>query len=44
MEYAEVAFLLSENNNWNQTEYENGVRASMEKWGVANADINAFVD
>ena len=43
MEYAEVAFLLSENNNWSQAEYENGVRASMEKWGVSSSDIDAFV-
>ena len=43
MEYAEVQFLLSEINNFDQTAYENGVRASMEKWGVATADINAFV-
>ncbi|OAB76093.1 SusD/RagB family nutrient-binding outer membrane lipoprotein [Cochleicola gelatinilyticus] len=43
MEYAEVAFLLSENNGFSQSEYENGVRASMQKWGVASADIDAFV-
>ncbi|PVW17068.1 SusD/RagB family nutrient-binding outer membrane lipoprotein [Marixanthomonas spongiae] len=43
MEYAEVAFILSENNNWDQGEYENGVRASMERWGVAEADVTAFV-
>lgn len=43
MEYAEVAFLLSENNNFSQAEYESGVRASMEKWGVASADVDAFV-
>ncbi|WP_028376360.1 SusD/RagB family nutrient-binding outer membrane lipoprotein [Leeuwenhoekiella sp. MAR_2009_132] len=43
MEYAEVQFILSEQNNWNQTNYVNGVRASMEKWGVADADIDAFV-
>lgn len=43
MEYSEVAFLLSENNSWDQIEYENGVRASMEKWGVAGGTIDTFV-
>lgn len=43
MTYAEVAFLLSENNAWDQTQYENGVKASMDQWGVAAADRDAFV-
>jgi hypothetical protein len=43
MEYAEVCFLMSENNGWDQTWYENGVRASMERWGVAEADIVAYI-
>lgn len=43
MEYAEVEFLLSENNGWDNTHYQNGVRASMERWGVDNAAITAFV-
>lgn len=43
MEYSEVEFLLSEANGWSQSNYENGVRASMEKWGVNSADIDAFV-
>ncbi|TRO65695.1 SusD/RagB family nutrient-binding outer membrane lipoprotein [Christiangramia sabulilitoris] len=43
MEYAEVAFLISEYNDWDQTSYENGVRASMEKWGVASDEIDSFV-
>ena len=43
MEYAEVCFLMSEFNNWDQTWYINGVRASMEKWGVPAADIDAYV-
>lgn len=43
MEYAEVAFLLSENNNFDQANYEAGVRASMEKWGVDGAAADAFV-
>jgi len=43
MEYAEVEFILSEVNGWNQTNYENGVTASMERWGVDAAKISAFV-
>ena len=43
MENAEVQFLLSEINGWDQTFYENGVRSSMEKWGVDGADEDAFV-
>ncbi|OFY69463.1 MAG: hypothetical protein A2Y71_03835 [Bacteroidetes bacterium RBG_13_42_15] len=43
MEFAEVEFILSELNGWDQTHYENGVRASMEKWGVPAADIDAYV-
>ncbi len=34
MDYAEVCFILSELNGWDQTWYEEGVRASMEYWGV----------
>lgn len=43
MEYSEVEFLLSEANGWDQANYENGVKASMEKWLVPAADITAFV-
>jgi hypothetical protein len=43
MEYAEVEFLLSENNGWNNTNYQNGVKASMERWGVSKAKIDAYV-
>ncbi len=43
MSYAEVCFILSELNGWDQTHYENGVRASMEQWGVPAADIDAYV-
>ncbi len=44
MEYSEVEFLLSEVNGWNQTHYKNGVRASLEKWGVAEDKITAFLE
>jgi hypothetical protein len=43
MEYAEVQFIISERNGFSQAEYEEGVTASMEKWGVDAADISAFV-
>ncbi len=43
MEYSEVEFILSENKGWNQANYEAGVRASMEKWGVAQAKVDAYV-
>lgn len=43
MEYAEVEFLLSEYNGWSQDNYEAGVRASMEKWGVDGSDIDSFI-
>lgn len=43
MEYAEVCFIQSEINNWNQAWYEKGVRASMERWGVVADDIDAYV-
>lgn len=43
MEYAEVEFILAEVNGWNQTNYENGVTASMERWGVDASKISAFV-
>ena len=43
MEYSEVQFLLSEINGWNETNYRNGVQASLEKWGVSGADIATYM-
>lgn len=43
MEYAEVAFALSELNGWDNTYYLNGIQASMEKWGVPAADITTYL-
>jgi hypothetical protein len=43
MEYAEVCFIQSELNGWDQAWYENGVRASMGKWGVDAADADTYV-
>lgn len=42
-EYAEVSFLVSEYKNWDQQAYINGVTASLQKWGVAPADVTAYV-
>ena len=43
MDYAEVCFILSEANNYDQTEYENGITASCEFWGVDEADITTYL-
>lgn len=43
IEYSEVEFLLSENNGWDNTHYQNGVKASMERWGVAAEKITAYL-
>ncbi|AWO00612.1 SusD/RagB family nutrient-binding outer membrane lipoprotein [Chitinophaga alhagiae] len=44
IEYAEVCFLLSEYRNWDAAEYIKGVRASLQKWGVAANAENAYVN
>jgi len=48
MEYSEVCFLLSEanyvvNGTWDDAKYKEGVKASMEKWGVESSKITTFV-
>ncbi|MCP4551547.1 MAG: SusD/RagB family nutrient-binding outer membrane lipoprotein [Bacteroidetes bacterium] len=43
MEYSEVCFLMSENNGWDQTWYERGVEASMQKWNIDQAVIDAYI-
>lgn len=43
MEYAEVEFILAELNGWSQANYVAGVRANMERLGVASAKIDAYV-
>lgn len=43
MEYAEVCFLLSEVNGWDNDWYKKGVQASMERWGVENSKISKFL-
>lgn len=42
MDYAEVCFILSELNGWDQTWYEEGVRASLERWGI-NEGVEEFI-
>lgn len=42
-QYAEVEFIRSEFNSWDQTNYSNGVTASMEYWGVPSADVTTYV-
>lgn len=43
MEYAEVEFLVSEYNGWAQSDYESGVRASLEKWGVSSDKVSTYL-
>ena len=43
MEYSEVAFILSEINNWNQADYIKGVRANMERQNIDAAAIDKYV-
>jgi len=43
-EYAEVAFLIAEYNNWSDAEYRSGVQASLEKWGIAATVAKAYAD
>ncbi|WP_010520438.1 SusD/RagB family nutrient-binding outer membrane lipoprotein [Aquimarina agarivorans] len=44
MEYAEVAFIISEHMGFDQTQYENGIKASMERWGVSEVDITNYLE
>lgn len=43
MDYAEVCFILSEVNTWDQAWYTKGVEASLNYWGVASADASAYI-
>ncbi|WP_138476735.1 SusD/RagB family nutrient-binding outer membrane lipoprotein [Dyadobacter bucti] len=42
-EYAEVAFLISEHDNWEQQSYVAGVTASLQKWGIPEAQIATYI-
>ncbi|MUH35644.1 SusD/RagB family nutrient-binding outer membrane lipoprotein [Zobellia amurskyensis] len=41
--YAEIEFIRSEFNGWDQASYENGVSASMEYWGIDATDVTAYI-
>jgi len=43
MNYAEVCFIKSEIAGFDQTEYENGITASMTAWGVVAGDITTYL-
>ena len=43
IEFAEVSFIQSEINDWDQTFYETGIEASMNKWSVPSADISSYL-
>lgn len=43
-EYAEVAFLISEYNNWDDASYRKGVEASLTKWGIDGATAKSYAD
>lgn len=43
IEASEINFILSELNGWSQAEYVKGIELSMEKWGIANADVTTYL-
>ncbi|WP_165021021.1 SusD/RagB family nutrient-binding outer membrane lipoprotein [Dysgonomonas sp. ZJ279] len=43
LEYSEVQFLISEYKGWSKPEYEAGVQASLDKWGVSAADAATYI-
>lgn len=43
-EYAEVEFLIAEYKNWDQSHYEKGVKASLEKWGITAAASQDYIN
>lgn len=43
-EYAEVEFLISEYKGWDQSSYEKGVKASLERWGVSGSEVNSYLE
>lgn len=43
MSYAEVCFILSEINNWDDTWYKKGIRASMEEFDIPAATIDTYI-
>jgi len=43
MTYAEVCFIKSEIMDWDQGEYQNGIKAAMVTWGVSEADADTYI-
>ncbi|SMD11268.1 SusD/RagB family nutrient-binding outer membrane lipoprotein [Pedobacter nyackensis] len=43
-EYAEVAFLISEYQNWSDSEYKKGVVASLTRWGIAQPAAQTYAN
>lgn len=43
MEYAEVEFILSEVNGWDDTNYKKAIRASMKSWGISDLSIDSYM-
>lgn len=43
IEFAEVSFILSELNGWDQVNYLKGVEASLDKWGVSAVDKATYL-
>lgn len=39
MEYAEVEFILSELNDWDNEHYENAISASIERWNMIDEEV-----
>ncbi len=42
--YAEVEFIRSQFEGWNQAHYEKGVKAALSFWGVSPAEIDEYVN
>lgn len=42
-EYAEVEFLISEYKGWEQSSYEKGVKASLERWGASADEATIYL-
>ncbi|WP_417872009.1 SusD/RagB family nutrient-binding outer membrane lipoprotein [Winogradskyella sp.] len=43
LSFAEMEFIRSEFNGWDQTHYESGVKASMESWNISSSDADNYV-
>ncbi|WP_440881861.1 SusD/RagB family nutrient-binding outer membrane lipoprotein [Tenacibaculum sp. C7A-26P2] len=41
--YSEIEFIRSEFKSWDQNHYVNGIKASMEFWGIASSDATTYI-